>query len=114
MQDDKLHCGEAWLAAGSAVEFALKAFIMRRNRMNSWPTLQERKELHTHDLLTLMVAAGLDRRRLPSELRVPWKIVLDWDHTRQYDARNMPRKVARDMVQAALGANGVVEWLKSL
>lgn len=95
------------------MEFALKALIMRQERMNSWPSLQERRELHTHELRVLMTTAGIDPQGLPPELRVPWKVVLDWDHGRQYDARSMPRKVARDMVRAAFGTGGVVEWLNS-
>jgi hypothetical protein len=34
---DPVACREAWITIGSAVEFALKAVIMKRERFNQWP-----------------------------------------------------------------------------
>ena len=113
LQHDRHHCREAWLAAGSAVEFALKARIMRRERWNGWPSRDSRPDLHTHDLRILMRAAGIARTEIPAHLRAKWAVVLSWDHLNEYVAGRMPRKVARDMVQAAFGPAGVIEWLRT-
>ncbi len=41
-----------------------------------------------------------------------WKVVLDWDRNQGYDPNPMPRKVARSMIEAAFGQEGVVTWIK--
>jgi HEPN domain-containing protein len=45
IMDDRRHCHEAWFNAGTAVEFALKALIMRRERLNSWPSGKRAEEI---------------------------------------------------------------------
>jgi hypothetical protein len=38
--------------------------------------------------------------------------VLQWDRGQGYDPSPMPRKVARSMIEAAFGDNGVVTWIR--
>ena len=99
------------MAAGYAVEFELKALIIKRERLNSWPSNASRPELYTHNLRTLYLAAGLTSSDVPAAKRGAFKTVLDWDRLHEYKDQKMPRKVARSMVDAAFGENGVVDWL---
>jgi hypothetical protein len=110
-KDSREHCREAWLAAGAAVEFALKARIMRREWLSGWPVRDVRPELHTHDLHAFGRFAGIDRAPVPPHLRHRWATVLAWDHGHEYRASPMPRKVARQMVESAFGDQGVIAWL---
>lgn len=112
--DDRVHCREAWQAAGSGVEFALKAVIMRQERLNRWPDRDERPELHTHDLYVLFRVAGIDPARLQGPLRVAARVVLQWRREHDYVVGAMERREARSMVDAAFGREGVVQWLKTL
>lgn len=112
--ENRLHCGEAWMAAGFAVEFALKAYIMRRERSNAWPSKEARPELYTHDLRKLFQVAELDLATAPRELRGALRTVLDWDRAHEYTSRRMSRANARSMVKAAFGEEGVVSWLVGL
>jgi hypothetical protein len=41
-----------------------------------------------------------------------WKVVLDWDRNQAYDPNPMPRRVARSMIEAAFGPQGVVTWIR--
>lgn len=114
MVEDRSHCRKAWNCAGLAVEFALKAVIMKRERFNAWPSKDARRDLHTHDLRTLMKAAGISTRDVPTNLRGSFKAVLDWHREGDYVTTRMPRAVAKDMVFASFGEGQVIEWLKSL
>jgi hypothetical protein len=114
MVDDRKHCREAWIAAGFAVEFALKASICKRERFNAWPSRDSRPDLHQHDLKKLFEIAGIDLRAAPADTQAAIRQVLDWNRKHDYDAKPMPRKVARSMFEAAFGGSGVVIWLKSL
>ncbi len=114
MVDDRENCREAWVAAGFGVEFALKALILKRERLNAWPSLEHRPDLHIHNLKKLFKIAGLDPNAAPTDVKPAIRQVLDWNRNHDYVARPMPRKVARSMVEAAFGPSGVVEWLKSL
>jgi hypothetical protein len=109
--DDRRHCQEAWLAAGSAVEHTLKAVIMRRTGMNGWPDRASRPDLHTHDLKALLRIAGIDPTTCPPHMRGRLRVVLTWDHGHEYASGTMARRVARDMVVAACGDEGVCSWL---
>jgi hypothetical protein len=114
MVEDRRSCREAWVAAGAGVEFALKAVICSRERFNAWPSKAIRPDLYTHDLKRLFMAAGIDLKATPKEIRPAIRQVLDWDRNHDYSAAPMPRKVALGMVEAAFGPDGVVEWLKHL
>ena len=84
---------------------------MWRERLNSWPDKGLRPELYTHDLRKLVRIAGIP---LTSKDRVgpSWKVVLDWDRSQDYDPDPMPRRVARSMIEAAFGQDGVVTWIR--
>lgn len=114
MVDSRLACREAWMAAGFAVEFALKALIIRRERLNSWPSKESRPELYTHNLRGLFEAAGIDLYTAPKPLRGSIRTVLDWNRAHEYSSGRMSRANARSMVAAALGPEGVVAWLSTL
>ena len=111
MVDDAEHCFEAWLASGYAVEFALKALIMSYERLNAWPSRVSRPELYTHDLQGLFIRSGLAFAQVTGSLRGSLRTVLDWDRGHEYKTIAMPPKVARGMVDAAFGEDGVVPWL---
>lgn len=111
---DRQACREAWLASGFAVEFALKAYIIRRERLNGWPSKEARPDLYTHNLRALFAAAQIDFSGVPKELRGSIRTVLDWDRGHEYTSRRMSRANARSMVGAAFDQHGVVAWLGSL
>ena len=83
MVDDRQACREAWLAAGYAIEFTLKALIIKRERLNAWPGKDLRPELYTHDLRSLLGAAAIDPKSAPLALRGALRTVLDWDRAHE-------------------------------
>lgn len=103
---------QAFWHVGLAAECALKAYIMRVERLNSWPSKASRKELYTHDLKKLMAIADIVLS--PADKTAPaWHVVLQWDRAQGYDPRPTPPRVARSMIEAAFGEDGVVTWLRS-
>jgi hypothetical protein len=112
--NDRRHCREAWNAAGAAVEFELKALIIRQRRWNAWPSRESHPELYTHDLRTLFVETGIQPASIPPSMRGALKVAFDWDRSHDYTSGRMPRIVARHMVEAVFGEEGVCEWLRSL
>lgn len=113
MVENRLACREAWLASGFAVEFALKALVIKRERLNAWPTKDSRPDLYTHDLRGLFHAAGIDFATVPKSLRGSLRTVLDWNRGHEYSSGRMSRANARSMVTAAFDPQGVVAWLRS-
>jgi HEPN domain-containing protein len=106
----------AYAHAGHALEFALKARIMRDEGLNRWPSYGERKELHTHNLGELLTISRL-RANIEAEiiagnpLGLAWLVVKDFDINRRYpDGQIFPWRVANDFVKAARD-DGVLEWL---
>jgi len=112
--DDKAYCVEAYIAAGFAVECALKAIIMRRNRWNAWPSARSAPGLHTHKLRDLFGEAGIDLATAPVALRAKLRQVLDWTRGHDYYAKRMPRAIAASMSAAVFDDEGVIEWLKTM
>lgn len=112
--ENKVACRDAWMAAGYAVEFALKAYIIKRERLNGWPSREARPELYTHDLRSLFAAAEIDLKLAPKPLRGSLRTVMDWNRAHEYASGQMARANARSMVRAALDPNGVVAWLRIL
>ena len=107
----RIAAGQAVFHVGLAVECALKAYIMRNERLNGWPSKESRRDLHTHDLRQLLSASGLVIAR--SDPTAPaWALVLQWDRNQAYDPQPIPRKVARQWVESAFGPEGVVEWVR--
>jgi hypothetical protein len=106
------HTSIAWLNAGLAVECALKAAIMWHHRLNGWPSRANRPDFYTHDLAKLAKYAGVDIGLLIHDPIFPaWCVVRQWQRGDSYNPKPMPMQVARDMVEAACGANGVIAWL---
>ncbi|MEW6598475.1 MAG: hypothetical protein AB1429_13395 [Pseudomonadota bacterium] len=112
--DNSLAAGEAWMAAGYAVEFALKACVMRREGLGAWPAKKTRPELYTHNLRELFRLAGIELGSAPEEVRAPLRTVLDWDRALEYNLTVISPAQARTMVAAAFGESGVVAWLIGL
>jgi hypothetical protein len=112
MADDKNAAADGHFHAGIAVEFALKAYIMRRERFNAWPSKEARPDLYTHNLRDLVAIAGIALTpTMPSASS--WYVALQWNRLQGYDPAPMPRKVARSMVDAVFGSSGVVTWIRS-
>jgi hypothetical protein len=111
LANDRLAAGQAYFHVGFAAECALKAYIMWKERLNTWPDNALRPELYTHDLRKLVRIAGIP---LTTKDRVgpSWKVVLDWNRNQAYDPNPMPRRVARSMIEAAFGQEGVVTWIR--
>lgn len=109
--EDKHAAQQGAFHVGLAVECALKAYIIRTERLNAWPSRDARPELYTHDLRELFRIAGLAFR--PSDPVAPsWHVMLQWDRRQGYDPRPMPRKVARSMFEAAFSQRGAVTWIR--
>jgi len=102
---------QAVFHAGLAVECALKAYIMRSERLNGWPSRDSRPELYTHDIRELRAISGLGLNP-KSPLAPAWHIFLQWDRGQAYDPRPTPRKVARAYVEGAFGSEGLVTWIR--
>jgi hypothetical protein len=115
MVGDRFACKEAWYNTGIAIEFALKAIIMKNGRFNQWPDRNSRPDLHVHDLKSLFAAANIDLTTLGSQQRAYAKTVLNWNRAHDYVGDRMPRKVAQDMHTAAFDpADGIFTWLMTL
>jgi hypothetical protein len=112
MQNDRRAAAQAYYHAGQGVECALKAYIMRRERLNGWPSRQSRPELYTHDLVALATIARISFTP-QSRLAPSWSLVRQWTRDQSYDPKPMPRKVAKSWVEAAFGQEGIVTWLRA-
>jgi hypothetical protein len=102
--------------AGFSVEMCLKAAIMKKERFNCWPDRDIAPELWTHDLTILFRRLGITASSFDHKnpIAPALKMVLDWRRDVGYSTKPVPRKMARDMCQAALGEDGVIEWIASL
>jgi hypothetical protein len=109
--ENRLACREAWMAAGFAVEFALKALIIKRERLNAWPSKDSRPEMYTHDLRSLFSLAQVDLADAPATLRGALRTVLDWNRGHEYTSGQMSRANARSMKKAVFDEEGVLAWL---
>jgi|ERR1700677_2135632 hypothetical protein len=101
----------AYSHVGFAVECALKAYIMWRERLNNWPDRDARPDLYIHDLRKLVDLAGIELRTT-DPIGPSWATVFQWNRGQGYDPKPMPRKVAGSMVEAAFGDDGVVTWIR--
>jgi hypothetical protein len=110
--EDKVAAAQALFHVGLAVEAALKALIMKRERFNDWPSKAARPDLYTHRLPDLLRLAGVMLSRT-DPLAASWHVVLAWDRNQGYDPKAMPRKVARAWVEAAFGEKGAVTWIRT-
>lgn len=111
LAEDRGAAAQAYSHVGFATECALKAYIMWSKGLNSWPDKGSRPELYTHDLRKLVEIAGIELRTT-DPIGPSWATVLQWDRGQGYDPNPMPRKVARSMIEAAFGEEGVVTWIR--
>lgn len=112
-QDNKRACLQSWEASGYAVEFALKAAIMRRKGMNVWDNSD--RSLKTHDLRGLYKRIGVDPSTVPEGVKANLMTVFVWEReSAGYTGSKLPRRIAKEMYRACFGSSGVVPWLTSL
>jgi hypothetical protein len=110
--DSKEACAQALFHCGIGLECVLKAYIMHKERLNSWPSKAAREELYTHDIRKLMAIAGLTIAATQPQA-AGWLVMQQWDRNQAYDPKRMPRRVARAYVEACFGKEGVATWIKS-
>lgn len=78
LKDDKIAAFHAVGHIGFATEAALKAYIIRKERFNAWPSRASRPDLYTHDLRKLRAIAGIAID--PTDpMAACWHWVLQWD-----------------------------------
>lgn len=81
--------------------------------MNQYPSKADDPVLFSHDLEALANRLGVSFRTFDTTdpSAASWKIVLEWRRSHGYAIDKLPMKVAEQMIQAAFGSIGVVEWL---
>jgi HEPN domain-containing protein len=106
----------AYYLTGLAVECALKAAIARRTQRHEFPPEPKivSKTIYTHDLNTLLRAAGLEKALEAmavgnAALKQNWVLVKDWTVESRYVINGLDGEV---MYRAATGRNGVLAWLR--
>lgn len=98
---------------GMSVEFALKAAIMRKERMNRWPLKSEPggAAYHTHNLNALRAKLGWKIGK-NDPVAPLWQVVIIWNRSRDYTyGGTTPLATAKGYLEAAYGPNGVMEWI---
>ena len=113
LRDRELWSGCLYLS-GYAVECALKACIARSTRRHDFPDKRRVNESYTHDLQTLLQAAGL-RDKLDQEaqadagLKTAWAAISNkWNVDRRYNWL-VAKQEAVDLYKAAKKVN---QWLR--
>lgn len=100
--------------AGTSIECALKAVIMRKEGLNKWPDRNEPGNYWTHDLNKLRAKLGLkvDRK---DPVAPNWAVMVTWSRQQDYTytPKPMPMKVASSYIDAAFGPDGVFQWVMS-
>ncbi len=88
-----------------AVEFALKARVMRRSGVNRWPERSERRDLHGHDVAKSSEFAWVIPELSASlaiggQLGLHWLAAKDWDSDVRCDPMEFPVARGRDLLSA--------------
>lgn len=100
----------AWSHCGFACECVLKAAIMDKERFNSWPSRDARRDLYSHNLLDLAKILGW--KPTPQDAVGPaWGVVVNWRREHMYTP-DMSLIVAQDLYEATFGQEGVVTWIR--
>jgi hypothetical protein len=102
---------ETAMQVGWAVEAALKAYIMKKEKLNNWPGPDFRPDLWVHDIQKLREIAGI-KVNASDPMAPAWHVVQQWNRAQGYSRARMSRKAARGWVEAAFGPLGVVTWLR--
>lgn len=102
--------------SGIAIECALKALICDHFLEGVLPDKRVVDNTYKHDLVLLVGLAGIksvwnDKRKEDADFDVKWSIVLNWSVATRYDI--VSRAEAQEMLDAALGEEGVLEWIKT-
>jgi HEPN domain-containing protein len=105
----------AYYIAGYAVEFALKACIIKRKLSvpESWPEKKFTDQCHTHDLEVLFRLADLDDElNTAGPVKANWLIVKEWSEQSRFELGKLEQD-ARNLYEAIIhAADGVLQWLK--
>jgi HEPN domain-containing protein len=106
----------AYYVAGYAVECALKAcVVVRLNTSDEFPDRKFSEQCWTHDLLRLLILAGLKDEmdaagRADPVLGENWEIVKDWTEGSRYLRKKKTR--ASDLYRAITDKDhGVLPWI---
>lgn len=75
LSDSATH-SRAYHEAGFAIEYALKAYIMKKEGLNGWPDRSMRKDLYTHNLRELIRIAGI-KINVADKTAAAWKLAID-------------------------------------
>ncbi len=112
---DKL---QAYLHAGQAVEFALKAIYMRKNGYEELPDAC--KGPNWHNLMLIANEAGLrpdltDLRANNRSAYENWLTVKDWDSNARFPGSEPSVKALNDMILAIVNEpDGMMLWLSGV
>ena len=110
------HWSGAYYLAGYAAECAIKACIAKKTMRGDFPNKGFANQVHTHDVVALVKAAGLQsqldqRIKDPGTFAVYWTIVKDWDVSSRYTTAS--ESEARDLLSALTARKeGVIPWIK--
>lgn len=100
---------------GFALEFALKACVCRRLRINEYPEKELEGAFKKHRYEDLLLLAGLrDLVAAPGKQLPSWSAATSWKPERRYQpVGSTTKRDAEDMLKALRDpTQGVVPWLK--
>ncbi|MDP4026231.1 hypothetical protein Q8W71_26750 [Methylobacterium sp. NEAU 140] len=108
---DDTTASAAWSQAGFSLECTLKAAIMRRERLNAWPSRASRRELYTHKIADLARVLGMTIDEM-HPIAPAWAVVLQWWRDDMYSLR-MTRAVAISLFDAVFSdEDGAAPWIR--
>ena len=105
----------AYYLAGYAVECGLKACVAKQTQRYEFPDRGLANKTYTHNVKTLVEAAGLETQRDTDAEHDPdfgsnWAVVKDWTEQSRYETKS--RSDATDLLNAITDpAHGVMQWL---
>lgn len=109
---------QAWSAAGFACECLLKGLAMQKLQLNSWPSREFAKSagysvLYTHKLGDIAALAGISVSA--DDLIAPhWAVLMQWTRFHMYSVTTDTAPIVmRQLINAAVGKEGVFQWLKT-
>jgi hypothetical protein len=106
----------AYYIAGYAVEFALKACIIKRKLgiVDAWPDKRFTEQCHTHDLKALVKLADLEADlNLAGAVAAKWLVVKDWSEQRRFEHGTLPAIATQFYDAFNDPVDGVLQWLKA-
>ncbi|MBA3312233.1 MAG: DNA-binding protein [Planctomycetaceae bacterium] len=106
----------AYHLTGLAVECALKAWISRQTRANTFP-LRDGGKLYVHEAEKLVAQGGLtihlqSEKAANPPFAIKWALVAQWSVDSRYDA-NTSEALAKDLYSAVTNRrSGVLRWIR--